>query len=255
MTQQPLTSNPTAANDLHFYMYDECLSQSKYNSTVADIETRLTDLGLQGHVGRLGPLKSAKDIVREALQAGARTIVAVGTDRTFAEVADALAGLDVIMGVIPVTDTRIGKYLGISNSQTGCKVLAARKIESIDLARINTQYFLTDAVIESGAPIKIQCDANYKINVTKTPVKITVANLTDEADCQDSLLNCFIDTTEQGWFSTKTRRTNVSAQKINVSANKETCAVVDNTYKVKLPIECEVIKGALRIIVGKNRIF
>jgi diacylglycerol kinase family enzyme len=219
------------------------------------METRLTDLGLQGHVGRLGPLKNAKDMVREALQAGARTIVAVGIDKTFAEVADALAGLDVVMGLIPITETRIGKFFGVASAQNGCKILAARKIETIDLARINTQYFLTDAIIESTSPIKIQCDANYKINVTKTPVKISIANMTDESHCQDGLLNCFIDTTEQGWFKTKTRRTNVSAQKINISSGKEVCAIVDGNAKIKLPIDCEVVPNALRIIVGKDRIF
>lgn len=243
-------------NDLHFYIYDESLSQSKFSATVADMETRLTDLGLQGHVGRLGPLKNAKDMVKEALQAGARTIVAVGNDKTFAKVADAVARLDLIMGVIPIGETnRIGKYFGITNTSSGCKILAARKIETIDMARINTQYFLTDAVIESNAPIKIQCDGNYNIDVTKTPTKITIANLSDEANCKDSLLNCFIDTTEQGWFRSKTRRTNVTAKKIYVVANKETVAWVDQDAKIKLPIDCEIIPEALDIIVGKDRIF
>lgn len=243
-------------NDLHFYIYDESLSQSKYSATVADMETRLTDLGLQGHVGRLGPLKNAKDMVKEALQAGARTIVAVGNDKTFTKVADAVAPLDVVMGVIPVGETnRIGKYLGIPNTTSGCKILAARKIETIDLARINTQYFLTDAVIENSSSIKIQCDGNYNIDVTKTPAKITIVNLSNDANCKDGLLNCFIDTTEQGWFRSKTRRTNVTAKKIYITASKETVAWVDQDAKIKLPLDCEIIPEALDIIVGKDRVF
>lgn len=256
-TVRTLTSStPPVANDLHFYMYDEVLSQSKYSTTVAEMETRLTDLGLQGHIGRLGPLKNAKEMVREALQAGARTIVAVGTDQTFTDVINAVAGLDVTVGIIPINDsTRIGRYLGIENTQTGCKVLAARKIEAIDLGRVNTQYFLTDIVIETNSPIQLECDNNYQLEATETPMTVIIANMTEASDCRDGTLSCFIDTTEQGWFRKKKRRTTVPAQRVTVQSKNDAYAVIEGTMRIKLPIYCEAAPQALKVIVGKNRIF
>lgn len=254
---RPLTSySPSTTNNLHFYIYAEALSQSRYSSTLADIETRLTDLGLQGHVGRLGPLKNAKDMLREALQAGAKTIVAVGTDDTFAEVINAAAGIDVLLGFIPVTDaTKIGHYLGIANAQQGCKIIAARKIETLDLGRVNTQYFLTDIIIESESPITLNCDNSYSIEVKDTPLKVRVANLSKDANCQDGVLNCLIDNSYQGWFRQKIRHTNVPARRVRIESSRDTYAIIETSQKVKLPIECESIPSALRVIVGKDRIF
>jgi len=62
----------------YFYLYDTFTSERAHAGTLVRIENALTDLGIQGRVGRLTILKSAKDLIDSAIKDGADTVVAVG---------------------------------------------------------------------------------------------------------------------------------------------------------------------------------
>jgi hypothetical protein len=48
---------------MHIYIYDSFVNQKKYDSTTAKIETRITDLGLNGKIVRLGIIISVEEVI------------------------------------------------------------------------------------------------------------------------------------------------------------------------------------------------
>src|SRR3989338_10760844 len=87
----------------YFYLYDSYLQDRSYATTLIKFETTLTDLGIQGKVGRLTLLKSVKDLVEAAVRDGADTIVAVGNDITLSQVAQVVIKQPKItIGFIPL---------------------------------------------------------------------------------------------------------------------------------------------------------
>ncbi|MCK4553680.1 hypothetical protein KAU19_01815, partial [Candidatus Parcubacteria bacterium] len=63
---------------MHIYIYDSYVNQKKYDKVLARIETRITDLGLNGKISRLGLMKNIPDLVYNELKRGVKTIIAVG---------------------------------------------------------------------------------------------------------------------------------------------------------------------------------
>ncbi|MFA5954279.1 MAG: diacylglycerol kinase family protein [Patescibacteria group bacterium] len=241
---------------MHFYVYDESLSSPKLAHAVAEIETRLTDLGLQGRIGRLGPLKSANDMIRQAIRSGATTVVAVGNDRTVADVINALAGSDVALGVIPIgSPTRIAELLGVHPGEAAVETLAARKIETVDLGKINNHYFLTSAEVSTDDAITLECDEHYTVSAPAGLSVITIANLSPGAQCQDGYLEATIESSRRKWLRRSLSRTVVPFRQGRISSHEGAVATVENSYTVKLPTTIEIIPRTLRIVVGRERAF
>mgnify|MGYP000966424279 FL=1 len=67
---------------MHVYIYDEHLNKAKYNRAINRLEIRLTDLGLNGKIIRLGGIKNIKATIQNEIKLGAKTIVAVGNNQT-----------------------------------------------------------------------------------------------------------------------------------------------------------------------------
>ena len=100
---------------MHIYIYDSFVNQKKYDKILARIETRITDLELNGKISRLGVMKNIPDIVSNELKRGAKTIIAVGNDKTINQVINSLAGSQVPLGIIPIgrENNQISFALGI----------------------------------------------------------------------------------------------------------------------------------------------
>jgi len=243
---------------MHFYVYDEALTQPKLAAALANVEARLTDLELHGRVGRLGPLKSAKDMVRQAVRAGATTIVAVGTDKVIGETLDAIAGTDTTLGIIPIGEpTTIAHHLGIPVGERAVEVLAARKVEIIDLGKIDTHYFLTEIEVAAAKPLTLECDERYTVSIPKTTNRVILANLTTAAYCQDGYLEAhFAPPTKRSWLRTTVPHTStVPFKHVRIFAGEEETATVHGNYTIKLPAIAEVMPRSLRVIVGRDRSF
>ena len=58
---------------MHVYIYDSFLGHKKFDNTLARIETRLTDLGLNGKISRMGAMKNIQSTVSNELKRGAKT--------------------------------------------------------------------------------------------------------------------------------------------------------------------------------------
>jgi len=139
---------------MHIYIFDQYLNQKKYERIVAKIETRLTDLGLNGKNCHVGPLKSLRSIVVEELRNTPKTIVAVGNNGTLNQVINSIGESDAVVGIIPVGgNNSIAESFGIKDEDQACNVLSARLMEKIDLGKINNQYFLSNARISNKETI------------------------------------------------------------------------------------------------------
>ena len=87
---------------MYYYVYDEFVQDPKFERDLALIETRLTDLGIAGKIARLALFRDPKELIRDEIRKGAKTIVAVGNDITLRRVIDAVGDSGVVIGVVPV---------------------------------------------------------------------------------------------------------------------------------------------------------
>lgn len=101
----------------------------------------------------------AQRFAREAVQAGARRVVAAGGDGTLNEVIQSLAGTDTELAVVPLgTGNVLARYLGLDDHEleTACRVAARGRLQQIDLGVMGGRYFAATA----GAGIDAQVTQN-----------------------------------------------------------------------------------------------
>lgn len=241
---------------MYLYLYGTPTADHAYASVVADIETRITDQGMQGRVGRLGPLRSAIELITSARKGGVKTVVAVGDDRTIAETVNALMAFpELTLGIVPVgNNNRIGKLLGIPSGGDAVDVLAARKIETVDVGKMNNYYFLTSAEIRGAEPLALECDDRFTV-APRGAATLTINNLGPDSQCQDGSLDAIFETdVRQSWWSRQSQRSIVPVQHARITGTGGT-ALAEGYFPVKLPATVDIIPQALRIIVGRDRVF
>ena len=128
---------------MYLYLYDSFLNSSKHTKMLARVEMRLTDLGIGGKIARLSPLKNIRELIKDEVKNGVKTVVAVGNDKTVIQIVNDIAEHAVTLGIIPVgKNNKIAAALGISGTDEACPILSARKLEKIDLGKANNTYFL-----------------------------------------------------------------------------------------------------------------
>lgn len=244
---------------MYFYLYDDSLAEPKQAAIVADLETHLTDLGLSGRIGRLGPLKSPTELVKTALKAGAKTIVAVGNDRTVSQAINAVAtmgaGNNVALGILPIGHpVVIAGLLGIPEGEGAVAVLAARNIVTVDLGRVNNYYFLTSVRVEAQNGVTLMCDGRFSLQPIEPVNTFMLKNLDRSISCQDGYLEARLEVGGSRWWK-KTRQSVIPIQRGELTATGPATVVAEESYTANLPVTVEVVPQALRIIVGRDRAF
>ena len=195
---------------MHIYIYDKFLSQKKHDTSLARIETRITDLGLNGKIVRLNLTNSVYEAVENEVKNSAKTIIVVGNDSLLNQVVNVMAKLSFLkilttkipLGFIPVgkKNNTLGPTLGIEPEEGACDVLSARRITTLDLGKAGDEYFLAQATITSKGT-SVEIDQNYSIEIMGTG-EIGVVNLpsgkylpTDaKSNASDGVLELFIKT-------------------------------------------------------------
>ncbi len=242
---------------MHIYIFDSFLKQGKYSKIIAKIETRLTDLGLNGKNCYISPLKSLKSIVNEELRGKIKTIVAVGNDRTLNQLVNAVAGAiadpAVVVGYIPVAaENPIADLLGIKDEDHACNILSARLIEKISLGRVNDQYFILKAIIPTKGTT-VEFNGQYTIEIPKSG-QIEIVNL-ERKTAKKGLLKTYI-TTKEGMIVKKEKgNSHIPAKNILVNNTEEKYFIIDGFGHVDTPAELSKEEDVLSIIAGKNREF
>lgn len=137
---------------MHYYIVDpENLTQRQFERVQSQLYSCLTEFRISGETSRVTSLRTVQQLINTAFSHGAKTLVAVGSDETLADVINALQGREAIVGFIPLFDSEAGQVLGIRDIETGCKIIAGRRITQLDLGTVNHPPRLDEpARVEAG---------------------------------------------------------------------------------------------------------
>lgn len=244
---------------MHVYIYDDYLNKGKYNKAINRMEIRLTDLGLNGKIIRLGSIRNIKSAIQSELRLGAKTIVAVGNNQTVNKIMGTIIDTEniysdfqknTLLGIIPIGgNNSIATSFGIKNEEDACNILLARRIERIDLGLIGDYYFLNEASLSSeGAVIKLK---DYDIE-TQDKGEIKIINLLNDknnlinSNPHDGLLDVLIN-------GRKKDQTLIRLNEFEISSKNK--ITVDGVIDVESPAKVSIVKNKLNVIVGKDRAF
>lgn len=258
---------------MHVYIYDSFLNHKKYEGILARVETRLTDLGLNGKINRMGVMKNVKVSVENELKRGAKTIIAVGNNTTVNQVVNAMAGVGqtgrtVPLGIIPIGNKNnfIAESLGIFPEEKACDILSARRIEKIDLGQANNSFFISVAEIANRGTV-IEMDKSYSIEIMGEG-EVNIVNLATgekptstqaKFNPQDGILELFIRTKKSKGFlklsSAEIDESIFSLKKLTIHNSKNLPLILDGSARISVPAQLCVLKQRLNVIVGKGRQF
>ena len=254
---------------MHIYIYDTYVNTKKYDNIVAQIETRITDLGLNGKIVRLGVTNSLNNTIEEEVKKGAKTIVVVGNNRIFSLAINTLAKLKarkilnkkVSLGFIPVgkKENEIATFLGIAPEVNACDIISARRLKSLDLGLANDNYFLSEAAITTANTV-IEIDENYSLEINE-PGDIKIINLLTLTNASainsspfDNILDLHISTksTKKAFNLNKgSAQDSVISFKTLKIINNQIPMVIDGTTKLSSPVNIKIAKEKIDLIVGK----
>ncbi|MFA6272256.1 MAG: diacylglycerol kinase family protein [Patescibacteria group bacterium] len=256
---------------MYYYLYDSFLSDKKYAQTIAKIENRLIDLGINGKVEKMSVLKSVKEVVDDNIKNGADTIIAVGSDKTFTKIFPAVANQSgVTFGYIPMENSNIAKMLGIPVAEKACDVLSARIIEKIDIGKVNDQYFLSTLEVPEASNVSLECNGgHFNISSISKSDHIQICNLSyapidterhkNVCNPKDGYLEAVFTPKEKSAFGKDKLATKKQSvfpiRKMKIVSDDIVSLVADGETIVKTPATVEVLGKRLNIIVGKERKF
>lgn len=251
---------------MYYYIYDQFLSEKKYQAVLAKIENRLTDLEIKGKVGKLSLLNNPQELIVDEIKKGVKTVVAVGDDNTVNKIINVLAYYpDVCLGIIPLgSNLKIARTLGIPEGVEACNVLASRIIKKIDLGKIRNFYFFSQIEM-SGHEMLLECDGKYQITSQEDNM-IYVFNFNYWSDSHlanpsDGLLETIIVPKRKGLVKKilsggRAQESLFLNKKIKIShLDKPIVIKVDRRQVIKTPVLVEVAAHQLKVIVGKERNF
>lgn len=280
---------------MYYYIFDQGnLPVDKFERLQTEVTGYLAEFKISGETGRITPLRNIQDLVDTASQRGCKTLVACGSDDTFNQMLACLKGRDFTLGFIPLDDSSfLGKILGANNPFIGAKTIAARRIEKIDLAKIQDSYFISflefgvmsqklknigwfsalkivsnetknfTARIDNSYDINIKCLGGLAANTRSTSCKNkSIANPTDsqldllilEPLSKAGVLRYKKDLSE-GCLENIPKTTVIKCRKIEFLEPRGTPLTMLGRVVAKFPSTVEIIPQRLRLIVGKNRTF
>jgi diacylglycerol kinase family enzyme len=256
---------------MYLYLYDSFLIEPKYKKIINSIETKLIDLGISGRVVRLTILKNVNEIIKDHLKKGIQTVVVIGSEKLFKEAAISLVNTDVVLGFIPVIYSKIAEILNIPYNDLACEVISARRIEKIDMGKIDDYYFLTSIEIEDLTDLYLECDELYQIfPISIKSLKIINLDqlnfssgslLKSVSNPKDGLLEIVFFKKQKLIFpflkKTEEKKDSLFYIKKALIKGKKTelTLSIDKEKNIKTPTLIEVVPSCLKIIVGKRKMY
>lgn len=245
---------------MNVFIYDDFLNKSRYRRALGKIEIRLTDLGLNGKIIRLGTIKNVKEVIQAEVRNGAKNIIAVGDNSTVNKVVSALISnkaydffqKEILFSIIPIGDNNsIASSLGIRKGEESCNIILARRIKTIDLAWAGKTIFLGKAELNTSSA-EIEIDENYKIEIAKN-INVQILNIADQKNLpniskinpKDKKLNIVINKGKDKTF--------IATNNIQIYGSGE--LILDSSQVEPLPVKLGILNQKLNIIVGKDRSF
>ncbi len=266
---------------MYYYLYDSFLADKKYDRVIASIETRLTDLGISGKIGRLTPFTNAKGLIRDEVRRGVQTIVVVGNDETVSKVVGGIEDAKITLGFIPVgAPTMIARSLGIPDGAEACDILSKRVTQKIDLGQVNGHFFLSE-VRMPGSKVTLEGEGKFRVTSLVEDCDITVSNLrlSEDAahgahaaegaapasgysagDPMDGWLDALI-TPRQGALRGMFRkgadaaRSVIPLRRLSVTSEEPIAVQADGRQFSHNVVSIEIVPDRLKVITGRERVF
>ena len=239
---------------MFFYLYDESARDKKNEATIRGIENRIIELGINGRVERLQPLRNLKEIVTAGLKQKAHTFVVVGSDATLLHAINILADEKVALGFIPLGqgNSHLAELFGIHDTMEACNTLSRRITKPVPLAKANQTHFLTELSLHAPADTELNFDDDYSITIT-TDSRITI--LPQPPTCLVTIQPLPQPKRSLwGGVSVPLTPTRLSAHRLTVEHPDKTLEVLlDRTTTIKTPLSVTLKAKPLKVIVGKNR--
>lgn len=244
---------------MYCYVYDEMLQDRKFERELAQIETRLTDLGIAGKIARLALFRDPIELIRDEIRSGVTTVVAVGNDMTLRRVLDAVGESKTVVALLPVgPQGAMTELLGMPSGVAACDVLSARIIEELDLGEVNGKKFLQSVHIDDPAFV-VYHDNDYRLTPQrKATVEVRNFAPPDDAGMQspiDSRLSLIIRLPKFALFNKKADIGIVPFSTIDIVYEKNVTAMIDGDRLEGKHFSFRIIPKALRVVMGKNRKF
>jgi diacylglycerol kinase family enzyme len=129
---------------MYYYIVDpQKIGQKHFERVQNQLHSSLSELKINGEMNRVTSIKTISQLVDSAFMRGAGTIVAVGHDSTVQEIINALGEREMTIGYVPLQESEFSTVLGITDVANACQNLAHRRVENLDLGKVNSSYFLT----------------------------------------------------------------------------------------------------------------
>jgi len=246
---------------MNAYIYDDFLNKSRYRRAINRVEIRLTDLGLNGKIIRLGAIKNIKDVIQAEMKNGIKNIIAVGNNETVNKVVSSMIAnktygffqKDVLFSIIPIGgNNSIAHSFGIKKEEDACNILLARRVQKIDVAYAGNNIFLNKAELFSNDAV-VEIDDDYHLELNRK-ANIKIININDDnylafknkIDSNDNNLNLIVSGRNQD-------NTFITSKHIKINGTGE--LILDETISVPMPTEIGIIEQKINVIVGKDRSF
>lgn len=258
---------------MYYYIYDSFLAEKRNERVLAAVETRLTDLGISGKIGRLTPFTNARGLIRDESRRGVQTVVVVGNDETVAKVVDGIGDAKITLGIIPVgSPTMIARSLGIPEGVEACDVLSKRVTQRIDLGMVNGHFFLSQVRIPGGK-VTIEGEGKYRITSLVEDCEIIVSNLRSDGaaleerpqgyaagDPMDGWLDALITPRNAPFMGVFKKKIDLASsviplRRMSVTSEDPIAVEADGRQSTHKTLSIEVVPDKLRVITGRERVF
>ena len=274
---------------MYYYIVDpQKISQNDFERVQNQLYSSTSQYRVSGEVVRATGLRTVSQLVENAFAHDAKTIVAVGSDETLHDVINAVGSRDMVIGFVPLFDSEIGSTLGLINIPQAAKTLGARRIEELDLGSVNNNLFLSKlsfgaSQVSSGSrlnlfnfrrlqslmnlpliEIKFAADGQYQASI-KVVGGVIVNGFSDPTD---GVLDISMLSQLSRWQVFKYRReiavgnyekipgsAVIHVQRLEITAPDGLPLRVGSRIVARAPAVIEVKPKALKIIVGKERMF
>lgn len=252
---------------MFFYLYDAVVLDKKYATLLDRIEGRIIELGINGRIERLTPLRNIKELIEHGIKNGAHTVVVVGSDQTFLRALQVTAQHDVAVGFLPFGASALGPLFGVADPMDGCNALSRRITKQLALGKANQTYFLTEVTAELPPGTKITCDGQWSIITQTETTTLLLANLGHilgggvEApviyDTHQLHLTLQPRSQPTGFLRKQIANhpTSVRVHKLTIEHSAVAVSVLlDQTTTLKSPVSFSLKAKAIKVIVGKQRL-
>lgn len=270
---------------MHYYIVDpQKISQKEFERVQNVLYSSLSEYKISGEVVRVTGLRTIQQLVENAFSHEAKTIVAVGSDQTLHEVINAIGKRETVLGFIPIVDSELGNILGVRDIEQAVKVIAFRRIETVDLGVVNNSYFLSKLRFgevtgnrwlpdfEKNMEMKFSINGEYIATVNAVAGLIVNSRDANEKENlvhpTDGKLDILLLPKLTRWQALQHRHQILSgnfekipqcsvmhAKRIEILSPAGLNLKVGNWLIAKTPAVIEIIPQALKIIVGRDRIF